>query len=41
MSDDLYWLGIAFGFFIEWNLNSFCFHLAYRFGIVEYKGLKK
>lgn len=38
---DLCWLEMAFSFLLGWNLNGLCWQLAYKFGIVEYKGLKK
>jgi hypothetical protein len=41
MSEPLYWLGVIGGIFFGWFAHSLCLQLAYKFGIVEYKGLKK
>jgi hypothetical protein len=41
MSESLCWLSVISGIFFGWFAHSLCLQLAYKFGIVEYKGVKK
>ena len=38
---DTYWMGLVIGMFAGWFLHDLALQLAYKLGIVEYKGVKK
>lgn len=38
---DTYWMGLFIGAFAGWFLHDLVLQLAYKLGIIEYKGVKK